>query len=187
MKLQDYLQAIRECPDELVKRHEFTEKQYKLTMEFGIYDNWPILLKTDFEQLLDFFKNSKKYTHDETKRYKNPPGICELFSFIAGTVNLQVCNYTSGGKMYGEEVYEIIEKLGYNTRISLHNYQEQKMPVNDMRAIVIVIENICKNYVIPENIPLMFPSSEGWNHLGDISRRVYFPDEDETEMFGSKR
>ncbi|MFA5992315.1 MAG: hypothetical protein WC796_01265 [Candidatus Pacearchaeota archaeon] len=172
MKLAEYLRAIGECPDE------------ELASRLGVYDNWPILLKVDFEKLFNYFRNSGIYSHQGTKNYKNPSGRCEFFDFIPGTVSIQVCDYTSGGKMYGEEVYEIIDRRGYNARISLHDDQERKMPVHDHRAIAIVIEGISTNFIIPESIPMMFPSSIGHNNLENKSQRVSFPDEDEIAMFG---
>ena len=46
MKLDDYLTAISECPDELVMYEN--NSIWKLTAELSIYDNWPIFLKADF-------------------------------------------------------------------------------------------------------------------------------------------
>ena len=55
MDLNEYLKAIRECPDERVRSEEDGYDIARLTAEFGIYDNFDILLRATPVSVLRFF------------------------------------------------------------------------------------------------------------------------------------
>ena len=62
MKLQNYLDALKNCPDEEVRTQDSCEqKVHRLTADFGVYDNFPIFLRTDFSGLIEYLNSSRKY------------------------------------------------------------------------------------------------------------------------------
>lgn len=98
MKLDEYLEAIRNCPDELVIFDDSGSRRelHRLTTEFGVYDNWPIQLRVDFDKVIKDLSVSGKYLlFDQTdmnskhKYFKRRA----RFNYIPGTVELQVCTW----------------------------------------------------------------------------------------------
>jgi len=175
MKLQDYLKAIGECPDEEVEINivnQGTRKCNQLTAEFGVYDNWPILLKAGLEKVVQDLESAEKY------KFKGPYNKGYEFYYIPGTVNLQVLQITED------------HLTKYKTSILLHHYQDKKIPgISWEKAIALVIEDLGQ-LIIQENIPTCMPRSVGWKYCEpchffayDNPKGVYFPDEDEIKMF----
>ena len=175
MELEEYLKDIKNCPEELVKHNDsgFERDLYMLTTEFGIYDNYPILLKAHFDTVLRHLSKSGKY--NEISRYFTDNGDVANLEYIPGTVSLQLWEWP-WSFMKGQLSEELIEKLeqNYNMTIILQNYQKKKMEnTSNERALALIIEDLAQ-YIKQEKIPACFPKSQGWNHLKDDSRIVYF-------------
>lgn len=78
MKLQEYLDAIKKCPDD------------DLHSRFGIYGSYPVLLSTDCETVLSILYNLKNYKlynqlHGRKRDYY-------WFNYNPGTVNIVLSN-----------------------------------------------------------------------------------------------
>src|SRR3989344_743189 len=176
MKLEEYLEALRNCPDEIVKFRDnpTSERNLQLlTTELGVYDNYPIFLNTDFNKVVEHLKKSnyrfvKKNTHDNYKFFYKP-----------GTVELQVLNFFPSGLAtynFDEEMKKNNERQNkdFNMGIVLHPYQEKKIKdVSQERAIALVIDDIGR-YAQKKGIALCFPNSIGWNYPKDYSKIVYY-------------
>lgn len=162
MKLKDYLERLKNCPDE------------KLTAELGIYDNWPIFLRADFDRMLEFFRNGEYQFHEKFFDIWR-------FNFIPGTVRLQVIN-SVGGLMCGTEEERRRQQTDYSMTVLLHPYYKMKMPnTSDVRALTLCVTDIAE-HILQTNLPACFPNSRGWGNLKDYSQIIYFPDEIDDEM-----
>jgi hypothetical protein len=56
MDIHAYLEGIKNCPDKMITWETKFGRQYtshQLTYDFGIKDNWPILLNCDYGQLVE--------------------------------------------------------------------------------------------------------------------------------------
>ena len=86
MKLDEYLRALQDCPDEQLKD------------ELGIYDNWPIFLNADFGFVVEYLIQSESYRYDKSESYRydkalEKTNIINHFDYVPGNVNLQVFNW----------------------------------------------------------------------------------------------
>lgn len=181
MKLETYLESVKNCPDDFIEHNG--RLIHKLTAEYGVYDNWPIFLYGNFESFVNYLtlghytKHKDLFSSDShRKKYS--------FFYNPGTVQLLVMDYIPLGEATGSgdsdmagEVKEHFEnqKENFNIGIMIHPYQENEIErVNEIRALAIVIDEIGR-YSQKNNMKLCFPHSMGWNHQSDYSRIVYYP------------
>lgn len=192
MKLEEYLQAIRECSDEFVlevineelKKHLPPESKprqiHKLTAEWGIYDNWPIFLNAHFDEVFRQLEKSGNYQLQETTGTSFQTK--HMFNYIPGTVLLQVFNWIPPFFVFGSKEDKQKQQRDYNMTIMLHPYQKRKIgQVHDIRALANVVDDIGK-LIIREVLPACMPYTIGWNYLSDndYPRIVYYnPNEDQ--------
>lgn len=168
MRLEEYLEALSNCPDE------------QLRDELGIYDNWPIFMQANFDRVIECLKSQEYLLKDTIER---PRGIIHLFDYIPGTVELQVFNwiplaFTTGSGVNRTESDKLESERqlrDYNITIMLHPDQERRIEgVNILRAIAIVVYDIGQ-FAIREKIPASMPNSIGLRYKDqeDSSKIVY--------------
>lgn len=58
MKLEEYLEKIRTCPDEYISDNKKGMHYSRLGIEYGIHDNWPILLRGNYDTILRHLQES---------------------------------------------------------------------------------------------------------------------------------
>ena len=81
MNFNEYMKGVRNCPDKVLVIDR--EKIHKLDHDFGVCDNWTILLTGISYDMLTHFKADEKYRHLKTSRnefileYDN--GIAEIY------------------------------------------------------------------------------------------------------------
>ena len=169
MKLDEYLEALQNCPDEQLKD------------ELGVYDNWPIFLNADFDSVVEHLKESGKYKHTDT--IKKDGGIKHLFNYMPGTVEMQVFNWIPSMSTTGcgcnnterDRIESERQLRDYNMTIMLHPSQDRKIKgVYQLRALAMVADDIGQ-FAINENIPACMPNTTGWKYLdvNDYSKIVY--------------
>jgi|SRR3989344_1977358 len=155
MKLEEYLDKLRECNDE-----------DKLERDFRIYDNWPVLL----------FGNQDELFLKVTKAFRDSPqedGIREPWNYIPtehvfGTTDefLQKFNYDAGTvvvqirkSVHGQhkEDEDKINGLIHSVFVMFHPYQEKKMEgVSKFKAMALAIISF-GDYMIREKITARLP------------------------------
>jgi len=188
MKLAEYLRAIRECPDEKVEytAHDGEKNRvHRLIADYGVYDNYPILLGIDFEKLLNDvqrwgFTLSTDYESTDEDGFKrvffnfNPTGkdnilvgIYNRASFLNDVLTLKDL-YPNGERHRREQ------NVRYRSSLMLHGGCKQLVPA---------IERISE-HIQDGKISACFLKSPGWGDKSDLSRIVYFPDEDEVTICG---
>ncbi|MBI3190273.1 hypothetical protein HYZ41_01065 [archaeon] len=161
MKLREYLDSVKECSDK------------ELGNEYGIYDNFSILLNANFETVindLENFGNYKLYLAEGV----TPPGKILNLNYLPGVVNLRILNWVMPGSGL---CIEGIEEKNYNMTINLHSYQDRKIDnTSDSRAIAMVVGDVGE-YILKNNITACFPKSRGDKHHkpADYTRIVFNP------------
>lgn len=160
MSLEDYLQALKTCPDS------------ELIYNLGVYDNWFILLKANFEELTKHLEESNQYLLTGKR------GV-EIYFFIntASTTQIEVYNFLKYrcGRDYGYDWNEEdIKKQSseYNMSMELHTLSIH-LSLNCthwIREIANVIDDIGK-YITTEKIPACFPNSIGWKYRKEKTRK----------------
>ena len=175
MKLEDYLEALKHCPDE------------QLTDELGISDNWPIFLKADIDSVVEYLRESGEYKPEKT--VERADRVEHLLSYVSGTVLLQVFDWVPSSFTTGcgandterDRIESERQMRDYKTTILLHPYQDRKMSgIINSRAVAIVVEEIGQ-FVIQGGIPACMPNTIGWKSFQeeyprsdqDYSRIVY--------------
>lgn len=187
MELEAYLEALEQCPDELLTEGRRVPR-WRLTTEFGIYDNFPILFNANYDNVVRDFKESvvsdewlsgQYHCFKEDKLlitdYLPKESRNMRFNYIPGTVELQLRNWVDGlTHDLGEEKHLQRQRREFNMGFYLHPYQEKEMEgVNRIRVIALVLTDICR-YAQKRKIPLCLPNSMGADHQFDYSRIVYF-------------
>ena len=77
------------------------------------------------------------------------------------------------GQLSEEELIRKLEQ-NYNMTLILHfNRKNEMLDISKERAMALIIEDLSQ-YIKQEKISACFPKSQGWNHLKDDSRIVYF-------------
>ena len=133
-----------------------------MTTELGVYDNYPIHLKRDIEQV--------KLDLVERGYLLQPPvtlskGLAELY---AGVTFYQ---YYSSDRTVWFEIETPKEKSEYLTTIMLHPADEIKgIRPKDISRVILDLGG----YIKEKMIPACFPKSGGWNHPKDASKIVYY-------------
>ncbi len=185
MKLEDWLKKVKACPDrDIVVDTRDNTKDSLLHNEYGIYDNWPVLLRADYGEVLQHLVGSVTSRRFFARRYKplhtvpsdcNPENRRQDFAYVRGIVIFQLRNrpdtYNAPDNAHARRWLR-----DYTMTFMLHPYQDDKpIPgVHRHRAMVWVIEDIC-NYAVKRNLPLCLPRSFGAKDTNDTSRIVYWP------------
>lgn len=107
MEMKEYLKELERCPDE------------KLRSYHRIFDNYPINLKADINEVKEILEKSKEFefvksTYGDTQCFNYKPGI--MYAQLSPRVWAQM----------GWKDYEQIIK-DFNMSISLHPYQKKDM------------------------------------------------------------
>ncbi len=161
MELGKYLKAIENCPDN------------DLANEFGIYDNFRILLKAEFEKIIPCLKREgeDKYLLKDT--YHDRQGNKRAyFDYVPGALNIKIMN--SVYVFTNEGMFTSVPWEDYETTIIIHGEMREKISrLNPKRAVALAVNDLSE-YIQKEKVPTCFPDSKGWKHLKDNSRIVYF-------------
>lgn len=193
MELEEYLQGLRNCPDEkITMENYYTER---LTAEFGIEDNWEILLKADYGEVIRDFIDSTisqklfvgKYRFVEDHEFNEDDNegrpFRRIFEYVPGIVLIQAFNCNPLDEL--DEVddgYKQFNLRQFNINLCLHPYQKKKVKgiKSASKVMALVIEDIAQ-YAMKKKFPLCFPDSVGHAYIGpepkydkDFSRIVYY-------------
>ena len=173
MKLEEYLTALKNCPNNKVL-HKVRDNEIeisKLTAELGIYDNWPIFFKEEFNKINNYLKESDKFKLEYIKEHKDGP--FSYYSYIPGTVNAQVLGWIPEAFCGGTEQDKAKQAKEYCSAITLHWQQIKEMKnVDPARALATAASDILK-YAQKNKMNICLPKSRGWNNLNDYSQIIY--------------
>lgn len=164
MELAEYLKAVGKCPEEIVSYQDSrgeSSSAYKITAEFGVYDGWTMVLKSDIQNIEKLLSDSH-YTCDIRD---NPNGIRRSqWRYNPGTIVLSL-------QEMGDDVME--EYKEFNLSLNLNPYQGGRYPkgkkmigVSQLKAMTFVISDLGR-LAIRGKIPICIINSVGWAHLGD--------------------
>ncbi|MBI5389988.1 hypothetical protein HZB02_00690 [Candidatus Woesearchaeota archaeon] len=168
MNLDDYLAALRACPDE------------QLRDECGIYDNFSILLHAPFQNVVDLLIRSSNYALIEKRKeipdpHDDRPYLSReghyIFHYPLGHAGLQVRGYNDFSSDEQKHTPTPRQLEYYPSTIMLHPHS---FNVFDLRDIARILEDLAQ-LIQREHIPACFPNSMGWKHRDDYERIVYFP------------
>lgn len=186
MNLEEYLEALRTCPDE------------KLREELGIGDNYAVLLKDHYRKLCNFLFEAGFLLDGEETVGKElnafPEGVSEAeihtaainaipFFVYEGTVKVRVRNYletywTTGHNLWGDEErnnHKLKQLKTYNVTVKMHPLNETGFEPEDLRKFADAVIKIGE-FLIEEGIPACLPNSVGQKYsfpTFDYSRIVY--------------
>jgi len=147
MKLEEYLKAIKECPDEL------------LPYEYGIYDNFNIFMKADFFGFIKCLTDSNKYALID-KRQIFYGAVFEL-NYISETIQMYMYQRNTD---IAKTRHRTLSGI-YSMDMTLHpNLRKDTDNVNWKRSIANVVADIGE-ILIKENIPACMLNSTGWKYI----------------------
>ncbi len=180
MNIEDYLTVLKECPEGKVVCDGL--EMDLISAEYGVYDNWPILVNIDYESFITYLTNSGKYQLKEKRQENSGHENC-IINYIPGVVTLLVRNYvhpfntTGFGFPTTPEEAKHSEKQVKNHQITimLHPYQEKNNP-KEYRIMAEVITELA-NYFMKNKIQFCLPKSTGRAHTNELERIVYYEGE----------
>jgi len=167
MKLEEYLKAIKECPDEMVRYtvQGFPHTRHRLSADFGINSNFSIHLKVDYLGLNKYMNKCGDYklleTHKIQVEEEDEP---QLFSTKSGAITIPIM-FLDSWLRSGED---------YTVSINLQPFHKKKIDnIPWIRAMANAIYDFGQ-FILEENIPASFPDSIGWRYsdLHDYSMIV---------------
>ena len=148
--LQNYLNGLRECNDE-----------EKLEREFRIYDNWPVLLFGNPDEL--FLKVTQAFRDSPQENGIREPWEAiptrhmesyQRFNYGHGTVEVQMKKRIHGQHKWDEDK---INGLVHSVWVMFHPYQEKKMEgVGKFKAMSLAIVSF-GDYIIREKLTARLP------------------------------
>jgi len=175
MKLEDYLKAIKECPDEMVRYKSNGEKRlgHRLSVEFGIDSHFAIYLKADYVGIIRYLNKSGQYL--EYKPDKSIPRDAygpQLFANLAETIILPTMSMDPAIKIY----------VGYTAAISLR--PEKQRRIDGIAWQRLMADEVYKlgQFILDENIPILMPDTIGRNYRGKHAESLIVVHEPENQI-----
>jgi len=158
MNLEEYLQALKDCPDE------------RLQEELGIYDNYGILLNKTQQVIANHLLSSGKYERETLILLGGlikAEGLVHKkgHTFLQLSKSLGSKNITSHGcaKFLGKPdilAHEFRQLRDYNEAIVLHDYSKNNpREIHHNRAISYVVEDIGR-FVLGESLQVCLPQAK---------------------------
>jgi hypothetical protein len=161
MQLQEYLKALRSCPNDLVRSPGSREFDYRILVEYGVYDNYPIFLHADHASVIEHLKSSPNEHFPNKYTFGAPKGLVqtdEPFFTTQGSAVLALRRGLVGA------AYECQNRGGpYNMTVILHG-TPRSFPIEPEFNMVDIIEDFC-NYAVRNKLPLRLPRASGLKHL----------------------
>ena len=202
MKLEEYLQCLRECPDEFLEGTEFE----LIDLNCGLTDNWIMLFKTDLPNFLKIMTDSGKFRRntDEQFFHLEEEGVRHVLEYIPGSVIINVAHhnhetifpYKDWKNRTNEELeHHKRQTRDYNLITAMNAYHKKRLvdaqgnEINASRAMTLAIDDLGQ-VILKNNIPACFPltrprryipnttGSQQHDYLqiiGDCSSIVYYP------------
>ena len=184
MKLKEYISEIRKT----VKAEKFKKLNGSLpviTERLGIYDNYPILLQTDYARISKHLEDSREFIFEkETLHHEN---LIKKFRTSCKSIEIKVHSwipeiFCTNGLFSSQSEKQDLEiathrkrqQEEFNTGISLHwpdnSYNGSIEPYIRMAEVVMNLGR----YAIANKTPICLPLSAGWDTPGDTTKIVYF-------------
>ena len=174
MKISEFLEGLKNCSADFVERDE--RKILKLTLEHSIEDNFVILINNGYQKMIRLLidKGYQAYSQSEKDLglvSPNEPVVTVNKSRISkGLITGKGFNLTTEDRMHSKK-----QMKNYNRGMSLHHYKgsSPEVYVPQISRVIVDLSEVLSE----KEITFCFPGSFGWNHKGDYSRLVYWPDE----------
>ncbi|MCX6750166.1 MAG: hypothetical protein NTZ83_01795 [Candidatus Pacearchaeota archaeon] len=166
MKLDEYLKKLEECPDEFVEVDG--EKHHRLYEDYYVYDNFPILLKGDFDNLREHLKDSG---FKITGTYGSGDYAGHMLTSKNKASRVQLRNYSCFDSFWPE----FLMKEGFNMFAYVHtpdmkNRDKWNIAFPEMAKTI----NLIGDYSKQNNLKLCFPQIR--DGLGNDDLVFYDPD-----------
>lgn len=195
MNLEQYLEGIRNCPDEIVRVGK--DEVHRLTAEFGVYDNFPIKARGDIQVVDVGLQQSENYDREIVDKLGGGRFIRfthkitrikpELFHSVGQGFHPWAIN--SDNITPEEQEFLAKQRSNYNMRLML-NMPDGQWSFSMMPLMAKIIDDVI-NLLSKQKIPFCLPQSFGWRYYGkedhpDLSRIVYYDPEQKNENEESK-
>jgi hypothetical protein len=164
MELDEYIYAIETCPDEMVDGS--SGKIHRLTHEFGVYDNWPIVLDTERDHVLSVIGQDPAFSR--LSREEVEGRLNENFLWFRTQSDNAHIGLAKEGTLKGWLGFRK-ERKPYKSAVGLHSSGNR-----DTKNTVPVIRWFA-DFAKQENVGLWFPHSVGWkNEPRDYNKGVVY-------------
>ena len=197
MRLEQYLTALRRCPDK-ISGYGSKRPISKLTSELGVYDNFALLFNSNgnglplterpiIAHLVEELKEKGyAYTHTDSSGGFLSDASTRAIVFRETRSDADGSGYPYScislltertGKL-GEDAKKHLHKqlTRYDAYLSLHLPNDRRYELSilpEMRLMTERIIDACE-LVARNRIPFCLPRSIGWDHSEDLSRIVYY-------------
>lgn len=183
MRIERYVKGLRECPDKYVEVDG--EPLPLLTAEFGIYDNFPVILQIEnynlwIKNLKENFNHLGQIESHNAERftyYENPavfytlPGAETAIALGLGTSESDGDKEIEGGiKKYNAS---LIINTPYRWDPQNSEDLRRKKFLESHRSIANLVIDL-SHFLRDNKIPFTFLRSMGWSHAEDYSRIVVY-------------
>lgn len=191
MKYSKWLQGVKNCPDEWVSSE--LGRQKRITHDFGIYSNWPIL--TNFN--LDDFERELLSIGFKDMKYKSRQKDEVVVSFERNNIPWAL---KKADIFFAPYFY-----YPNNPVINVHRKAQEKYcsvfytpSADSLKENAESIELVC-DFLMKREIGFCLPNSIGWSHVvfnskgmpiyqnESLKRIVYWPDKDEERIIQEAR
>jgi len=142
MNIAQFLKAAEECPDEKIVSNGSDNGDPRIKVDFGIYDNYKILLQGKPEKIKEILKKSESFIFEKTIDSSRPTHI---FNYKPGIMYAQLFD----GIWYGswQDSYEQVKK-DFDSTITLHPYQKKDMPDIKFSEVMSLGNKKCSTAII---------------------------------------
>ena len=174
MNLTDYLQGIKDCPDEYVGDPELGDA--RLTREYGLYDNWAIFLGTDMDHFARLLRETGNFD------------VIDLSNDPYCTTGGYAISYVHGGNAAKHHLYAGTDggywgsrndtpegakererqAVEYKSTLLFHFLPNKEDFLSRLRTLANVVEEVC-GVAMRENISLCIPLTYDTNQRFKLS------------------
>ena len=195
MKLEEYLDALRNCPDEEVEiigtsgGRQSKFKIPKLTALYGVYDNYPIYYRVDYQRVVDVLMQNPEKFQLEHSTFNEDRGKYETsFMSIPNQTRVRVFDYffhepwmyllDSCRKDYGgEKAANLAKKVidNFPRTIFLHCFHKKNIVGSTNQELIRAEGNTIfdiGHLLIKEKIPACFANTVYLENL-DLKKELY--------------
>ena len=181
MDLQEYLEAIRTCPDVFVS-YEDDEgtvlREHMLSADYGIHDNMHIDLSGDPHDLVDALVNSEDYLI----AFQSEDADNWILHFLSGSIELHILDRPGYYNPLNDGIKKINLRIQDKCSYGICFHPGIYTPIpdvvyegdGDIKEFISPIMQIAE-YALQNKLVIAFPDAIGQAHVGDASRMVIHP------------
>ena len=178
ISIEQHINNMKNCPKEMIidpNRNNNYSKIPRIKCDYGIYENFILLLDTSNQKILEYLEGNKNYSMTHRS---NRGGIANItYEHLPSNSSIQVFKTKERDFItpynYSNPEEQQKQLNDYESTILFHRSTKKDLDLlKSVHKILEPLEDICNNYVSPNDISICIPCS---NNKKGMNKSLYFP------------